>query len=188
MVIPSWKISRTNGGVVMNGFLLVVPIVLIRFGVLGHAGKRAMERAAFFPPTEGLEKTAFWVYQLSVTAMLVYPLTLKAALEYTEERAGAGIYLFGLVVYALSSINFSKPGSGELNTNGLYKFSRNPMYVAFFLLFLGVSLLTHSWLLFGVLVLHQISVHFLILSEERWCSKQFGGKYQAYRASVRRYL
>lgn len=65
---------------------------------------------------------------------------------------------------------------------------RNPMYVSFFLYFLGCSLITNSWILFIVLIIFQISVHYLILSEERWCIKEFGLEYVNYMKRVRRYI
>jgi len=62
------------------------------------------------------------------------------------------------------------------------------MYVDFFLYFLACCILTVSRVLFIVLVIFQISVHFLIISEERWCRKQFGEAYNDYLEKVRRYI
>jgi protein-S-isoprenylcysteine O-methyltransferase Ste14 len=39
-----------------------------------------------------------------------------------------------------------------------------------------------------ILVIFQISVHFLIISEERWCRGKFGEPYEKYMLEVRRYL
>jgi protein-S-isoprenylcysteine O-methyltransferase Ste14 len=51
---------------------------------------------------------------------------------------------------------------------GKQNVSRNPMYVAFFLWFLAGCLLTRSWRLLAILIIFQVSVHFMILAEERW--------------------
>ena len=71
---------------------------------------------------------------------------------------------------------------------GLYRLSRNPMYLAYFILFLGCVLLTQSLVLFGLLAVFQVSAHWIILAEERWCLETFGAAYQHYARRVRRYL
>ena len=72
--------------------------------------------------------------------------------------------------------------------DGLYRFSRNPMYVSYFVYFAGCVLLTRSRLLAALVLLFQLSEHWIILAEERWCREQFGAPYEAYRKRVRRYL
>ena len=55
-------------------------------------------------------------------------------------------------------------------------------------MFLGCSLLTQSRLLLGLILVFQISAHWIILAEERWCAGQFGEAYLQYKRQVRRYL
>ena len=54
----------------MNGFLLLVPFILIRFGLLSILSKEAINRAAYFPPLIKNEKAAYWLYQISNIAIL----------------------------------------------------------------------------------------------------------------------
>jgi hypothetical protein len=49
----------------MNSFITVIPLILIRFGLLSILDKEALKRAAFFAPLIGKEKVAYWVYQTS---------------------------------------------------------------------------------------------------------------------------
>lgn len=172
----------------MNAFILILPILLIRFAPLKFVSKQALQRARYFPPVEGIEKAAFWVYQLTVTIMFIYLFFLNLRLRTIVNYLGLGIYLIGFILYAISFLDYAKPNENGINKTGLYQFSRNPMYVAFFLYFFGSSLLTNSWPFFVILIIFQISVHFLILSEERWCSKEFGEEYQDYMKEVRRYI
>ncbi|GGL45095.1 methyltransferase family protein [Sporolactobacillus putidus] len=172
----------------MNGFVLVLPILFIRYGLLAILGKEAMKRAAFYPPTEGIEKIAYLVYIITTLSLLIISLFIKTRLNSLFSFVGLGIYVLGMVLYCISIVQFAKPNENGLNLNGLYRISRNPMYLAFFLYFLGCSILTRSWLLLSALTLLQISVHYLILSEERWCISQFGEDYKKYMKQVRRYL
>lgn len=172
----------------LNGIILVLPIILIRFILLALLNKDATKRAAFFPPTKGIEKTAYLVNVVTTLLLLIIPFFLKIKLHGWSGFLGLGTLILGLIFYSISIIQFARPGISGLNTTGLYSISRNPMYVAFFIYFLGCCILTGSWLLLIILVVFQISVHFLIISEERWCKDQFGEKYLEYMESVNRYI
>lgn len=101
---------------------------------------------------------------------------------------GVIIYLLGNILLILSVFNFAAPSENEFCQKGLYALSRNPMYVAYFVYFTGCALLTQSLILFSIVLLFQISAHWIILAEERWCAEVFGEEYRRYRMRVRRYL
>lgn len=95
---------------------------------------------------------------------------------------------FLLLIPILFDINYAKPKKNGININGLYRFSRNPMYVSYFVYFLGCAMMTDSWILLVLTVVFQISSHWIILSEERWCMAKFGKEYKDYMEKVRRYI
>ncbi|WP_455619246.1 methyltransferase family protein [Eisenbergiella sp.] len=173
----------------MNGFLLLIPFLLIRFTMLSHLNKDAVKRAAFFAPMAGNEMAAYWIYQLSNAAIFISLFFLKAAIDFSWQFwLGAAFYLLGLAVCAASIVDFSAPSEGGMNQNGVYRFSRNPMYLSYFLLFMGCAILTHSAVLGGIVIVFQLSSHWIILSEERWCIEKFGEAYRQYMKRVRRYI
>jgi len=172
----------------LNGFILVLPIIFIRYGIVSILGKEASKRTTFFPPTEGKEKLAYWVYQITMLLLMIVSFFEESKLNDIISFIGLGIYVIGTILYTISIVQFARPNKNGLNTNKLYKISRNPMYVAFFLYFLGCSMLLNSWLFLSILVIFQISVHYLVLSEERWCIKEFGEDYKNYMKKVRRYI
>ena len=172
----------------MNGLILVLPIILLRYGLLSLFSKEALHRAGYFPPVAGKERVALWVYQITTILMFFYLFFIDVQLNTIVNYTGLGIYLIGFILYTISLLDYAKPKENGININGLYKFSRNPMYVAFFFCFLGCSILANSWLFFIILIIFQISVHYLILSEERWCKRQFKEEYQFYMNKVRRYV
>lgn len=172
----------------MNGFLLLIPFLLIRFGLLGLLDKDSLKRAAFFAPLIGTEKTAYLFYQISNILFFIYLFFLKVTTESYWFYAGLITYAFGLLLCLVSTLHFAYPAENGMNRKGIYRFSRNPMYVAYFICFLGCVLLTQSLLLFIILLVFQLSAHWIILSEERWCIKEFGEEYKRYMHKVRRYL
>lgn len=172
----------------MNAFLTAIPLILIRFGLLIILSKEAFKRAAFFAPLIGKEKVAYWVYQLSNILIFVYLCFLKITTDPYWLYTGFVIYGFGILLCLGSVSNFARPSDNGINVKGLYHISRNPMYLAYFIYFLGCVLLTQSLILLAILFIFQISEHWIILSEERWCVMKFGKEYINYMHKVRRYI
>jgi protein-S-isoprenylcysteine O-methyltransferase Ste14 len=172
----------------MNGFLLLIPFILIRYGLLSILNKEGLKRAAFFAPLIGREKAAYWFYQISNILIFVYLFFLKIMTTSYWFYAGLAIYGLGILFCLASVSNFAEPAKNGINLKGLYRISRNPMYLAYFIYFLGCVLLTQSLLLLAILMVFQISAHWIILSEERWCIKKFGEEYKNYMNEVRRYI
>ena len=173
----------------MNGFLLLLPFLGIRFGLLAARSKDAVWRAARFAPRQGGEKIAYGFYQLSNLAFFLVLLFTKVRPEGSwQAGAGAACYCLGLFLCALSVLHFASPDSTGLNTGGIYRISRNPMYISYFLTYLGITALTKSPLLFSLVVVNQLTAHWVILAEERMCQHEFGDKYTEYMKRVRRYI
>ena len=173
----------------MKGFVLLIPFLLIRFVLLACLDQTAVRRAAHFPPDFQAKTLVYWSYQLSTIGIFVCSCFLSIAVEHTLLfYGGLFVYSVGLLLCAASMIAFSAPSSNGFHQNGLYRISRNPMYVSYFICFMGCVLLTHSELLCGIVLLFQISGHWLILAEEQWCLNEFGEPYRQYMCQVKRYI
>lgn len=172
----------------MNGFILLLPVMLVRYALLYALNKSAFQKAAFFPPVIGGEKTAFFIYQTSTVMIFIYMFFLKADSNSHWFFIGLITYCLGVLLCALSTIHYARPSENGINQNGLYRFSRNPMYIAYFVAFLGCAMLTASYVLLALIIAFQISAHWIILSEERWCKEKFGDAYIQYMKKVRRYI
>jgi protein-S-isoprenylcysteine O-methyltransferase Ste14 len=173
---------------IISGAILVLPILITRFLVLALLNKEAVRRAAFLPPTLGFERIAYQVNVLTTLLLMIVPFFLQIKLKGVLGISGLFFFIVALALYAIAIVQFAKPDNYGLNISGLYTISRNPMYVSFFLYFLGCCMLTSSRILLLVIIVFQISVHFLIISEERWCIEEFGDSYRDYIKKVRRYL
>ena len=81
-----------------------------------------------------------------------------------------------------------KPTTAIVRT-GPYRFSRNPIYLAFSLLQLGVAIWVDSLWLLGTLVAAVALIHYVVIPrEEQYLERRFGSQYLEYKASVRRWL
>jgi len=73
--------------------------------------------------------------------------------------------------------------------SGPYRFSRNPIYLAFFALHLGLAIWVNSLWLAGTLVATVAIIALVVVPrEERYLTERFGPEYLEYKASVRRWL
>lgn len=79
--------------------------------------------------------------------------------------------------------------SESLIISGPYRFSRNPMYLSWLLISLGVFLVNRSIWLLALSILGFLLTHFLvILREEKNLEEEFGEQFEAYCQKVRRYI
>ena len=124
----------------MPGVLLFLPFLLVRFGLLAAKNRQALPRAAHFAPMQGREKIAYAVYQLATLGIL---LALCASRIQTGSTGtwygGLAVYLLGLALCAVSVLHFAAPDQDGLNTQGIYRLSRNPMYLGYFVCVLGTA-------------------------------------------------
>lgn len=105
---------------------------------------------------------------------------------------GLGIDVAGVLSFrkARTTINPLKPAnSSALVTSGIYRLTRNPMYLGMAVLLTGwTAWLGTPWALAGVAVFVLWITRFQILPEERVLAQLFGAEFAAYRAHVRRWL
>lgn len=76
----------------------------------------------------------------------------------------------------------------EFISYGIYKISRNPAFLGFDLMYIGICLLYCNVLTIIFSLFAIIMLHFQILQEEKYLEKTFGDKYIAYKNEVFRYI
>lgn len=83
----------------------------------------------------------------------------------------------------------SETDKTELVTAGIYQISRNPAFLGFDLVYIGILLLFFNWVLFAVSVFAAVMFHLQIVNvEEDFLTVSFGEDYLQYRKKVNRYL
>lgn len=103
--------------------------------------------------------------------------------------------IIALLIIVISLINLGRStrlGLPEENTEfvtgGLYRYSRNPMYLGFDLLTLSAIIFTSN-LFVALAGIYSIAVyHFIIRSEEVFLEQRFGSKFIEYKKNARRYI
>ncbi len=102
----------------------------------------------------------------------------------------ADLWSLWLFLRARTTPNPMKPqNSSQLVTAGLYRYTRNPMYLGMLIMLVGWAIYLGSlspWLMLPLFV-WVINTQ-QILPEEAFLAQKFGASYQAYRQSVPRWL
>ena len=105
---------------------------------------------------------------------------------------GGAVSIAGTIRFrgAGTTVNPMKPeNASSLVTGGIYRFTRNPMYLALLLLLVAWAVfLASAWSLLGSLVFFLYISRFQIAPEERALAQMFGASYAEYMAKVRRWL
>jgi protein-S-isoprenylcysteine O-methyltransferase Ste14 len=120
------------------------------------------------------------------------PFALPAAVPIGSAMVAAAIVLFWLSVHALRAAGTPVPGN-QPTTNivwkGPFRFSRNPIYLSFFVLQLGIALWISSvWMVATLIPAAAVVSRVVVAREERYLESRFGQQYSSYRDSVRRWL
>ena len=140
--------------------------------------------------------TAIFALIMWLLSSFVTPINMNADVQMSGIAIVTFLALFfltsGIISFRLAktTVNPLRPESASLLVvSGVFKISRNPMYVGFTLLLVAWCVyLSAPVLLMIVLLFTAVITRFQIIPEERAMLKLFGDEYTAYQQSVRRWL
>lgn len=152
---------------------------------------RALELKIPPPIVALLIAAVMWGISL-VTPSADVPAPVRLAAAIAIALAGLATAVSGGVAFRRAKTTTSplKPETtNALVTSGVYRFTRNPMYVGITLVLLAWAVFLSSiWTLLGLLAFILYITRFQIIPEERVLAGIFGTAYSAYQARVRRWL
>jgi protein-S-isoprenylcysteine O-methyltransferase Ste14 len=136
---------------------------------------------------------------LAAAAVLeaVVPLPVLAAHALARYLAGAALAAGGFVMIGMGARRFLAAGTNipptlpttALVVDGIYRRTRNPLYLGTTLVYLGLGVAAGSIWAIALLVplLWVINVG-VVAREERYLERKFGDAYRAYKTRVRRWI
>ena len=131
----------------------------------------------------------FLFVQAAGVRLALFP--VPAALEYVS----AVLLLLGIAFIIPAFLHLGgdsrfgvSDDSGALKTTGVYRFSRNPMYLGFYLVTLASLVSVPNPVGIGCGLIGVCVHHRSVLAEECFLQKKHGASYEAYRRRVRRYI
>ena len=125
-----------------------------------------------------------WLVGLSGSARLVAAIILVLL--------GAAVSLAGVVSFrrARTTVNPLKPErTSALVCSGIYRITRNPMYLGMSLISLGIAIWAGSYAMVSTALLASVIIdRLVIVREEYYLEKRFGQSYADYKRQVRRWI
>jgi protein-S-isoprenylcysteine O-methyltransferase Ste14 len=144
------------------------------------------------PLAVGLMVAALMWLTSSAAPFLNFTIPARFVFSIGLALIGAAVCITGIVSFrrARTTVNPMKPDSAStLVISGIYRYTRNPMYVGFVLALFGWAVFLSNALAFALVPLFVFYMNrFQIGPEERALSNLFGDQYSAYRAAVRRWI
>jgi protein-S-isoprenylcysteine O-methyltransferase Ste14 len=144
------------------------------------------------PPIVALCLALFmWITSLWVGPIEI-PLAFRVGIAVALVIIGQSLCISGMVAFrrARTTVNPLKPDTASsLVTTGVYRFTRNPMYVGLLLTLLACTAFLPSLLSLVFVAIYVVYIsRFQIEPEERALSSLFGDEYAAYKQRVRRWI
>jgi len=110
--------------------------------------------------------------------------------------SGLVLLVFSLVISGASLVNLGdswrvgvlEDQETSLVTTGIYRFTRNPYFVSYLLMFAGYTVLLQDIILLGLSIVAFIFVHNMILKEEDYLLAAHTRDFSDYKKKVPRYL
>lgn len=189
----------------MSFQISAVIILLIFYGC--YFGKMFMQKKKGIQTDQiGKGKTGFVkmieltmkVATLLVPVMEVISISLNISnLPLIVRYVGIIIAILGDIVFVISvwtmkdswRAGVSPTDKTELVTDGIYQISRNPAFLGFDLVYVGICLMFFNWVLLLVSVFAMLMFHLQIVNvEEEFLLDFFGEEYISYKKKVNRYF
>lgn len=180
-------------------FALFVAFLMTDFVLLlGIAISTSFPKIRVWPPPKR-DSWQFWIsWILAAIGMSGPPLIGVLDFETLGHRHWVRFFIGGLAILIGSGIAIwgtktlsahqSLGLKGKLVTKGPYRYSRNPQYVGFILVYAGIILAAYSFmaLVTGTFVI--LLFVMLPFSEETWLRQQYGKAYEEYCEKVPRFI
>jgi len=129
--------------------------------------------------------------------LLHFLLPFKKVIFYPWNLLGIILLFIGIIINILADNEFKKQKttvksfeeSTALITNGVFKLSRNPMYLGFSLIIIGITIFMGSISSYSVIIIFIfIMQKKFIIIEERMLAHKFGIKWLEYKQKVRQWI
>lgn len=122
---------------------------------------------------------------------LVIPSLPKELITIGMLLSFVGDIVFAIAVITMKDswrAGLAEKDETKMITNGIYKISRNPAFLGFDLVYIGILLMFFNWILFFFSLLAIVMLHIQILQEESYLERVFGAAYIDYKSRVCRYF
>ena len=181
-LVPALAIGLLNGWILICLFYVLYGLLLWAFP------KNVVAR--LYDKSGRAKRNRVLIGIGSVLAFVYFGLIILTPLKIGSNGfvLGTIIYALGLAGFVVALFNFRHAPLDRPATGGLYRMSRNPQQLTFFVSFLGICIVIGSWLALLIQIISSLFLHSRILAEEEACLERYGDSYRDYMKRVPRYF
>jgi protein-S-isoprenylcysteine O-methyltransferase Ste14 len=131
------------------------------------------------------------LFVFSKVMMLFYFLyAIFVPIQYNSLPAiiGIAIYFAGFILYSAAWRTIATSERRKVFSQGVYQYSRHPVYVSSAVMFIGAGLISLTWLFLCLSVVVGISHMYNAFAEEKTCLEAFGDEYRNYMSKTPRWF
>ena len=161
-----------------NAWIFIIPFMIFWFvGIKFLFSKRVPENTSF---TRKKDKIITNILMVTMFGSFFYSIFVPIKLGTIWFYFGLLVYLIGIILITISMINFATTPIDKPVTKGIYRYSRNPMFIGFFLEYFGIALACISWVYLVLTVLFISITSYLSPFEEAMTLARYGEPYKEY--------
>ena len=123
-----------------------------------------------------------------VIILMICTIFLSLKLGTAWFYTGLFIYLLGLIIFTITIVNVAFTPFGKPFTKGVYRYSRNPGYLAQIIVFVGIGIASASWFYLLLSVILILLTYLLVVIEERLTLDKLGDDYLEYMNKTPRWI
>ena len=161
-----------------NAWILIIPLIV--FWILGVKFLFSKRMPEATPPSEQKNKILSFLLVIIMFVSFIYSIFMPLKFVTIWFYTGLAVYLLGLVLIAITIINFATTPMDKPVTKGVYRYSRNPMFIGWFVLYFGIAIACISWVYIVIIMLFILIIAYLSPFEEEVTLEHYGKAYKEY--------
>jgi protein-S-isoprenylcysteine O-methyltransferase Ste14 len=163
---------------IWNAWIFIIPFLIYWFvGIKFLFSKRMSDGPSL---KRKKDRVITNILMLTMFGSFIYSVFVPIKLGTIWFYIGLIVYLIGIVLITTSMIGFATTPIDKPVTKGIYRYSRNPMFIGFFLEYFGIAFACISWVYLLITVIYILIMGYLSPIEEAITLGHYGKVYKDY--------
>ena len=179
-IVPAFEIG------LWNAWIFIIPFLVYWFvGIKFLFSKRMPDGPSL---TRKKDKIITNILMVTMFGSFIYSIFVPIKLGTIWFYIGLLIYFIGMFLIASSMVNFATTPIDNPVTKGVYRYSRNPMFIGFFLFYFGIAVACISWVYLVITIIFILIMYYISPLEEAITLEHYGKAYKEYMKRTPRWI
>ena len=185
-LMPAFEIGIWNAWIFTAAFftLLFLPLQLVP-AISKNTTTRSLSTTV---PLNGIEKIIDILVVVIMVLIVIYSIFLPLQLGTAWFYVGLCVCALAFIPGAITTVNWLTTPLSEPVTKGICRFSRHPIYLVQALMFIGIGIISASWVFILLSVIRAISTFIIAIPEESFCLEKYSDSYREYMEKTPRWI